>query len=208
MATVGGPQQGQGQTRLDRLCILLESGSTPEARRSAAEQIGELQKQRPDDLRGLLRRVEPFLFKKSWDARVAAGQAIEAIVRAAPPPPPPVKQEGSGRSEAGAAGDGVLRFAGFDLNHVFEHGQALLASGGQEYDEVGDVSEAGRRERAAALRRALLGRIGLVEADKAPAGAAAALGEVFDDLVDDEDMALAPGPAPAAAAPSAAELEG
>ena len=44
--------------RLDRLLVLLESGSTPVARKAAAEQIGEIQKLHPHELNNLLRKVK------------------------------------------------------------------------------------------------------------------------------------------------------
>lgn len=43
--------------RLDRLWVLLDSGSTPVTRRTAAEQIGEVQKVHPHELHNLLRKV-------------------------------------------------------------------------------------------------------------------------------------------------------
>ena len=44
-------------SRLDRLWVLLDSGSTPVTRRAAAEQIGEIQKLQPHELHNLLRKV-------------------------------------------------------------------------------------------------------------------------------------------------------
>lgn len=43
--------------RLDRLWILLDSGSTPVTRQAAAEQIGEVQKLHPHELNNLLKKV-------------------------------------------------------------------------------------------------------------------------------------------------------
>ena len=44
--------------RLDRLLILLDSGSTPFTRKTAAEQIGEVQKVHPHELHNLLSKVK------------------------------------------------------------------------------------------------------------------------------------------------------
>ena len=44
--------------RLDRLWILLDSGSTPVTRQAAAEQIGEVQKLHPHELNNLLKKVK------------------------------------------------------------------------------------------------------------------------------------------------------
>ena len=43
--------------RLDRLWVLLDSGSTAVTRKAAAEQIGEVQKLHPHELHNLLRKV-------------------------------------------------------------------------------------------------------------------------------------------------------
>ena len=44
--------------RLERLWILLDTGSTPVTRQAAAEQIGEVQKLHPHELNNLLRKVK------------------------------------------------------------------------------------------------------------------------------------------------------
>lgn len=46
--------------RLDRLVLLLDTGSTPAIRSTAAQQIGDVQRQHPDDLYHLLARVPRF----------------------------------------------------------------------------------------------------------------------------------------------------
>lgn len=43
--------------RLDRLLLLLDTGSTPVIRRTAAQQLGEVQKLHPHELNNLLNRV-------------------------------------------------------------------------------------------------------------------------------------------------------
>ncbi|KAF9347325.1 TATA-binding protein-associated factor mot1, partial [Mortierella sp. NVP85] len=67
-------------TRLDRLVLLLETGSTAAVRATAAQQLGDIQKQHPSELFNLLSRVLVHLRSKNWDTRIAAGQALEAIV--------------------------------------------------------------------------------------------------------------------------------
>ena len=56
--------------RLDRLWVLLDSGSTPVTRKAAAEQIGEVQKLHPHELQNLLKKVtkykEPLLLFCLW----------------------------------------------------------------------------------------------------------------------------------------------
>lgn len=53
--------------RLDRLFILLESGSSPVTRRAAAKQIGEVQKLHPHELHNLLSRLLVYLHSPVWD---------------------------------------------------------------------------------------------------------------------------------------------
>ncbi|OLY80671.1 TATA-binding protein-associated factor MOT1 [Smittium mucronatum] len=66
-------------TRLDRLVSLLENGNTPGVRMAAAQQLGAIQEQHPQELLNLLERVYKCLNNSNWDARIAASQAIEAI---------------------------------------------------------------------------------------------------------------------------------
>ena len=67
-------------SRLDRLFILLESGSSPGTRRAAAAQLGEVVAVRPGELLRLLTRLRRLLTNKEWDTRMAAAQALEAIL--------------------------------------------------------------------------------------------------------------------------------
>ena len=47
-------------TRLDRLLVLLDTGSNSVTRKAAAQQLGEVQKLHPHELNNLLRRVSTF----------------------------------------------------------------------------------------------------------------------------------------------------
>mgnify|MGYP003365488651 FL=1 len=67
-------------SRLDRQVILLETGSTQIVRNMAADQLGDLAKQHPEDILALLSRVYPFLLVKRWETRVTAARAVGAIV--------------------------------------------------------------------------------------------------------------------------------
>jgi len=66
--------------RLDRLFVLLETGSTGATRKAAAQQLGQVQRLHPHELPLLLYRVHKCLRSTSWETRVAAGQAVEAIL--------------------------------------------------------------------------------------------------------------------------------
>ncbi|XP_043209463.1 TATA-binding protein-associated factor 172-like, partial [Amphibalanus amphitrite] len=67
-------------TRLERLFVLLENGSSSLTRKAAAQQLGDVLKLHPHELYSLLDRVHEYLQSSSWECRIAAGQAVEAIV--------------------------------------------------------------------------------------------------------------------------------
>ena len=46
----------------------------------AADQLGDIAKQHPEDILSLLSRVYPFLLVKKWETRVTAARAVGAIV--------------------------------------------------------------------------------------------------------------------------------
>jgi TATA-binding protein-associated factor len=72
----------------------LESGSSAVTRKAAAQQLGQVQRLHPHDLHHLLARISNLLKSTSWDTRIAAGQAVEAVVRNVPPwDPPPIASE-------------------------------------------------------------------------------------------------------------------
>ncbi|XP_053670942.1 TATA-binding protein-associated factor 172, partial [Anopheles nili] len=71
-------------SRLDRLFILLESGSAAVTRKAAAKQIGEVQKLHPHELHNLLSRLLTYLHSNSWDTRIAASQAVQTILENVP----------------------------------------------------------------------------------------------------------------------------
>lgn len=68
-------------SRLDRQVLLLETGSTKVVRNMAADQMGDLAKQHPEDILSLLSRVYPFLLSKKWETRVTAARAVGNIVQ-------------------------------------------------------------------------------------------------------------------------------
>lgn len=55
--------------RLDRLVLLLDTGSTSSVRRTAAQQLGEIQKQHPGELYNLLSRVRLKAILKLYNTR-------------------------------------------------------------------------------------------------------------------------------------------
>jgi len=115
-------------------------------RNTAAQQLGDVQKQHPDELFNLLTRVIPFLKSRSWDTRTAAAKAIGGIVENAPlfdpnsdDGPDAVKPE-TGNGESGlasfASSQDQLHLESLDISSVLIHGRKLLASGNQDADLV------------------------------------------------------------------------
>eukprot|EP01135_Chromosphaera_perkinsii_P008708 Nk52_evm41s1444 gene=Nk52_evmTU41s1444 len=172
-------------TRLERLFLLLDSGSNAATRKAAAEQIGEIQKAHPHELVNLLGKTNTYLKSSNWDTRVAAGQAVEAICSNCPPWEPDrdgkcIKHENEEEAETLTSGDiteGMLRLGDFDIEKVLERGRPLLGSAGSDYDELMFEGE-NAKERLAKQRKYVLATIGLnpnVVSD-------------FGDIVVDEDL--------------------
>lgn len=67
-------------SRLDRLVVLLETGSTPFIRNTAADQLSDLAKGHPEETINLLGRVYPYLKSTKWETRIAAARAFGGIV--------------------------------------------------------------------------------------------------------------------------------
>lgn len=179
-------EMGAPATRLDRLVSLLDIGSSPSIRSTAATQLGHIAALRvrgastsgaADDpaqetdsgtYRGvagewtevttLLTRVVPLLFSKSWDTRNAAAQAIYHICHAAGVWDPDADGPGE-HSEPRAEGSdtGRLTFTEFSLPNILATGTKLLASAGREYD----VPELMSHERLQHAKKDLMTKLGL-----------------------------------------------
>lgn len=67
-------------SRLDRLVVLLETGSTPFIRNTAADQLSDLAKGHPEETINLLGRVYPYLKSTKWETRITAARAFGGIV--------------------------------------------------------------------------------------------------------------------------------
>ncbi|XP_062121564.1 LOW QUALITY PROTEIN: TATA-binding protein-associated factor 172 [Drosophila sulfurigaster albostrigata] len=198
-------------SRLDRLFILLESGSTAATRHAAAKQIGEVQKLYPHELHTLLNRLVGYLHSSSWETRIAAAQSVEAILKQVPPWQPELQlgainlkkerqgsdatEEDSCQSNASSSttttpcNERLLSFDEFDLQQILQKGARLIGSEGNEFDvqEEQPASGGGVEEQSVAARlirqRALLN-------DKLGLTAAAKLGVNLTDMITDEDVAL------------------
>ena len=77
---------------MDRLFVLIETGTSPVTRKAASQQLGEIVKYHPQKLQHLLNRIFQLLSNASWDTRIAASQAVEAICQNTPPWTPPERK--------------------------------------------------------------------------------------------------------------------
>lgn len=80
-------------SRVDRLFILLDTGSSESVRLAAAKQLGEVQRAQPNDLDYLLRRIKEYSSKPIWETRVAAGHATRYVLEQVQAPQQDVKSD-------------------------------------------------------------------------------------------------------------------
>ncbi|KAK7113585.1 hypothetical protein V1264_012846 [Littorina saxatilis] len=171
-------------TRLDRLFLLLDTGSTPLIRKSAAEQLGEVQRLHPYELNNLLAKVHGYLRNNSWETRVAAGQALEAIAKNVPQWAPQGVPKADPESTPAAHIAGRILFSQFNIQRVLNYGTSLLGCEGAQYDM--DLSGAGveDKERLSQQRMLLNKRLGL--------DMAGSLGIDTSNLFNDDDLRVGP----------------
>uniref|UniRef100_A0A3B3CGD4 BTAF1 RNA polymerase II, B-TFIID transcription factor-associated n=1 Tax=Oryzias melastigma TaxID=30732 RepID=A0A3B3CGD4_ORYME len=168
---------------LDRLFILLDTGTTPVTRKAAAQQLGEVVKLHPHELNNLLAKVLTYLRSPNWDTRIAAGQAVEAIVKNIPgwnPTPKPKEEPCEDVSPEDSSSD-RLSFYHFDISRLLKHGASLLGSAGAEFELQEDkTGEMDPKERLARQRKLLQKKLGL--------DMGAAIGMDTEELFNDEDL--------------------
>ncbi|XP_076025391.1 TATA-binding protein-associated factor 172 [Genypterus blacodes] len=170
-------------SRLDRLFILLDTGTTPVTRKAAAQQLGEVVKLHPHELNTLLSKVLTYLRSPNWDTRIAAGQAVEAIVKNIPKwdPAPKPKEEFDGELSPEEPSGDRLTFYHFDISRLLKHGASLLGSAGAEFELQDDkTSDMDPKERLAHQRKLLQKKLGL--------DMGAAIGMDTEELFNDEDL--------------------
>ncbi|XP_063047545.1 TATA-binding protein-associated factor 172 isoform X2 [Engraulis encrasicolus] len=170
-------------SRLERLFILLDTGTTPVTRKAAAQQLGDVVRLHPHELNNLLAKVLTYLRSPNWDTRIAAGQAVEAIVKNIPEwnPPPKPKEEGDKELARDDCSSDRLSFYRFDISRLLRHGASLLGSAGAEFDVQDDeLDEVDPKERLARQRKRLQKKLGL--------DMGAAIGMDTEELFNDEDL--------------------
>lgn len=124
-------------TRLDRLFILLETGS-PATRLAAATQIGDIQKTCPQGLHNLLNRILAYLRHSSWDTRISAAQAIESVLKNVPQWSPDIIFDEEGEEEpkqmSSICNEKMLDLNNFAIDEILKKGARLMGSEGSEFD--------------------------------------------------------------------------
>ncbi|KAK0168138.1 hypothetical protein PV327_001969 [Microctonus hyperodae] len=126
-------------SRLDRLFVLLETGTNSVTKKAAAQQLGEAQRLHPHELHHLLGRVSVLLKSQQWDTRVSAAQAIQAILSQVPvwdPESVDIKPLDSDRSNKNDCSKNRLTLEDFDMVQVLAKSSHLTGSEGSEYDLV------------------------------------------------------------------------
>ncbi|XP_052007528.1 TATA-binding protein-associated factor 172-like isoform X3 [Xyrauchen texanus] len=171
-------------SRLERLFILLDTGTTPVTRKAAAQQLGDVVKLHPHELNNLISKVLTYLRSPNWDTRIAAGQAVEAIVKNIPewnPAPKPKDEVYSEDMSPEDSSSDRLSFYRFDISRLLKHGASLLGSAGAEFEIQDDKSdETDPKERLARQRKQLQKKLGL--------DIGAAIGMDTEELFNDEDL--------------------
>lgn len=107
----------------------LPAGTSPSAKKIAAQQIGDIQKKHPYDLHNLLHRAHIYLHHKDWETRIAAGEVINAIASNVPewkPPETYIKKEDDANANNENDPFVFYDFDNFDVNDVLKNGTILL----------------------------------------------------------------------------------
>lgn len=150
-------------SRLDRLFILLDTGSNDSVRLAAAKQLGEVQRVQPNDLHHLLNRIKEYSSKPLWETRIAAGQATKAVLENVDPWPLSSDQCDKGDDQI----DSILDFLNlgeivieYDLTKVTSQCHNLLSlDTTEDNDDLSEVPSGsniskGRRPSTKKMRKA------------------------------------------------------
>ncbi|KAJ3522317.1 hypothetical protein NMY22_g11942 [Coprinellus aureogranulatus] len=182
-------------SRLDRLLLLLDTGSSQSVRNTAAKQLAQLAvksvtsnvaiveedtkaiRQQPvsrdqaswAELMSVVARIIPYLHSKSFDTRTAASVALSQIFSLAPVWQP---QHGDySKTPPDIPCENVPEYPKFSLRELLTQGKLLLASSGKEFlKPAGILSSAAEVKKA---RKEAMSRLGL---------------EFLDEVADDMDL--------------------
>ena len=114
---------------MERLLLLLENATSSVTRLEAARQLGQVQEKYPQELNSLLSRItKSYLGHTEWDTRIAASDAIEAIIEKIPSRDP-----SPASSVIMSEKPTRLTFENFAVDNVLRTGTPLLACSEEEY---------------------------------------------------------------------------
>lgn len=152
-------------------------------RRAAAKQIGEVQRLHPHELHNLLNRLIVYIHSNSWETRIAASQAVQAILENVPqwnPKSVTIKKEAEEHTNASNELDTRFSFNKFNLEVILEKGARLMGSEGKEFDFSEENESIDNREVLIKQRAMLNEKLGFSVAKN--------LGINLDEMVTLEDM--------------------
>lgn len=149
-------------------------------RKAAAKQIGEVQRLHPHELHNLLNRLIAYLHSNNWDTRIAASQAVQAILENVPQWNPKGALLKTEKNNEKSENSSRLTFETFDLAKVLEQGAHLMGSDGNEFDLQEENEGMNKKEIMIKQRQALSEKLGLNAASK--------LGISIEDIVTLDDM--------------------
>ena len=169
-------------TRLDRLFVLLEQASASVTRNAAATQLGDVQKLHPHELNNLLTRVRQLFHSNSWDTRIAAGIAVNSIIKHVPLWFP----NGQTNAPIDTITNNWMSFDTFDVNNVVSNAQNLLASDETSFDSTeapkSTTSQESNLDHVIQQRKILEAKLGLDVARNLN------LGIDSEDLISNDDL--------------------
>ncbi|CAH8587705.1 unnamed protein product [Heterobilharzia americana] len=122
-------------SRLDRLFVLLENCPNASLRAAAAEQLGEVAKNAPSNIDYVFTRLVPLLRHKNWVSRVAASDAIRAIVHHLPEWDP-ILARSNDKDDQAISTDGFLSLNELRLDRVLAQGARLYSMDARELDKT------------------------------------------------------------------------
>ncbi|KAL4259712.1 TATA-binding protein-associated factor Mot1 [Pleurotus pulmonarius] len=175
-------------SRLDRLLLLLDTGSSTSVRKTAAKQLAQLaaksvisdvaveediktnrhQSSLGDpsswaELMAVVARIIPYLHSKSYETRNAASNALSQIFSLVPVWQPSQSNPLNGKEKSEECP--VPEFPSFSVQELILQGKLLLASSGKEFIKpTGILSSSAEVKKA---RKEAMGRLGLEFLDEA-----------------------------------------
>ncbi|KAJ7684613.1 SNF2 superfamily chromatin remodeling protein [Mycena polygramma] len=200
-------------SRLDRLLLLLDTGSSTSVRNTAAKQLAQLaaksvisdvaleedikntrqhvsqgDPQAWAELMSVVARIIPFLHSKSFDTRTAASVALSQIFSLVPLWQPESKPS-SDQDESFPAPE----FPVFSVQELISQGKLLLASSGKEFAKPAGMLASPAEVKKA--RKAAMSRLGLEFLDEDDLGIEKELADEMDvDIEGETDSAAVPVP--------------